>query len=208
MSNVSTTLVNVADLHEPAVNPNSLEPDKYEVLKQAIEAYGFLQPVLVRKDSTGYVIVDGVHRVRAARELGMVAVPAVVNEMDEASARVVQVGMNRLRGELNINTVAQTLVELTSAGVGLDVLTLTGFSEAEITGLLAAIETPDVLPGDAAPPEALPNEDVLNPKPYVLELKFGTREELSRVKKALRSASGGGRTASLEKGVLALIEGA
>ena len=205
-----TTITNSVDipvgaLKAPTTNPNHLDAAKFEALKSVIARYGFLQPILVRRDMT---IVDGVHRVEAAKALGLATVPAVVQDLDEAGARLLQISMNRLRGELDLGEVASSLQVLEGLGVELDVLTLTGYSAGEVESLLRALDTPAPEPRDASVPNVPDlDEGILNPKPFVLELTFATRKELADVKKALRKAAGGGRSAQLEKGLLALIKG-
>ncbi len=49
-----------------------------EVLADDIRAHGMLRPVLVRETENGYVIVHGERRWRAARLLGLEAIPALV----------------------------------------------------------------------------------------------------------------------------------
>ena len=51
----------------PTANPNVMEPAVFERLCAAIQAHGFLQPVLIVDDGEGYVLVDGEHRRRVAR---------------------------------------------------------------------------------------------------------------------------------------------
>lgn len=190
----------------PASNPNKLDAEKFATLRDGIKRFGFLQPILVKKDCT---IVDGVHRVQAARELGLSHVPAVVTDISDEESRILQVAMNRLRGELDVGQVAVTLHELASIGLGTDFLALSGFNMSEVDALIAAIDRPEPSPGDATmPADTLPEDEALNEKPYILELAFATRPEFVSVKRALRKAAGGGRQASLEKGLLALIKGA
>ena len=196
--------VPITALKMPPTNPNKLDPRRFEALKAGIRAYGFLQPILVRKDMT---IVDGVHRVSAATELGITVVPAIVQDLDDNGARIVQIAMNKLRGELDEYSVATTLHDLSLHGVTLDILALTGYEEAAIESLIRAMDAPAPEPRDAGIPESFGDEETLNPKPFVLELTFATRAELMRVKKALRKAAGG-KNNPLEKGILALIGGA
>ncbi len=49
-----------------------------ELLAEHIRAHGVLRPVLVRESDDGYVIVHGERRWRAARMLGLEAIPAYV----------------------------------------------------------------------------------------------------------------------------------
>jgi ParB family transcriptional regulator, chromosome partitioning protein len=54
-----------------------------EELKQSIEEYGILQPLIVRKSIKGYEIVAGERRFRAAKTAGMKKVPAIIKSLDD-----------------------------------------------------------------------------------------------------------------------------
>jgi ParB family chromosome partitioning protein len=49
-----------------------------EALADDVRAHGILRPVLLRETPSGYVIVHGERRWRAARLLGLAAIPAFV----------------------------------------------------------------------------------------------------------------------------------
>lgn len=132
-------MLDLSLVDEPRSNPNSMPDREFGLLVHSIESEGFLQPVLVRQVGERYVLVDGVHRVRAARQVGIGQVPAVVLPEDypEDKARLVQIGMNRLRGDLDLYAVARTLEELDGSEYDLE---LSGFSEDEIAALLQPID--------------------------------------------------------------------
>lgn len=198
-------------LREPAVNPNRMLPSTYELLVEAIRTVGFLQPVLAQEEPDGTLtIVDGVHRTRAAKEVGLACVPVVVGDFrdDPDLARVVQIGMNRMRGELNLSAVAQQVSALVEKGWSTVQLELTGFSRDELDDLLASTRHSDdeVLEGGlGAAPDASDDDDAA-PKPFVLELTFEKKEQLTRAKRGLRKAAGKGR--ELADGLLRLLDGA
>jgi len=197
-----------------------MRPHEYELLVGAIRAEGFLQPVLVRdllppgssaadaRDPASrlYEIVDGVHRCRAARDANLSHVPAVVLPMDypEEKARLLQIGMNRLRGELDLVAVGETLAELSELVPDLD-LALSGFTEAEVDGLLAAQSpiNPNDLLGDGMdapdPADAQPEAAV-----FMLEIPLDSAAELKAAKKSLRRAGGKGNR-DLAKGLRAAL---
>ena len=67
-------------------------------LVRAIMDNGFCGVVLVRKEGSWYVIVDGEQRWRAARELGIPEIPCLVGEFDEKRARALTVKLNQIHG--------------------------------------------------------------------------------------------------------------
>lgn len=83
---------NLDSIHELAIKdcrPNPYQPrktfkaDAIEELKESIIEYGIIQPLIVRKSIKGYEIVAGERRFRAAKEAGLVTVPAVIKEMTD-----------------------------------------------------------------------------------------------------------------------------
>ncbi len=201
-----TTLL-IEELHEPKTNPNQMGVEEFEALRAGIREKGFFQPPLARRSKEGWEIIDGVHRVRAAKAEGVAELFTVcLEECDDATARLLQVALNKVRGQLNLTAVAATVRELVEADIQLPELALMGFSEDEMRAMLEAtevVDAEDVLAasagvfGDEEPPAAAP-------KPFILELTFATSAELRKVKRVLKKAGSGDHAA----GLIRLIDGA
>lgn len=56
------------------------DPEAIEELAHSLTEVGFLQPVVVRRAETGYELVAGERRLRAAEHAGLLAVPALVRQ--------------------------------------------------------------------------------------------------------------------------------
>lgn len=75
------------------IKPNKKQPrknfeeDKILQLKQSIEEHGIIQPLVLKKDENGYIIIAGERRWRAAKEAGIKEVPVVI--MDDLEDREV-----------------------------------------------------------------------------------------------------------------------
>lgn len=87
-------------------NPNVQSDFKYEHTKKVIAEFGFLDPVTVRsgrlkgKAFKKPQIIDGEHRWRAAKEIGLTEVLILdVGRMADEKAKVLTDVMNNLRGE-------------------------------------------------------------------------------------------------------------
>ena len=199
--------VKLDQLVEPPVNPNVMDEGDFRLLVHGIRESGFLQPLLVRPFSPDrWEIVDGVHRARAALEAGLTEVVVVVSPMDERRARLLQIGMNRLRGDLDLSAVARVVASLRIEAPDLDDLSLSGFDASEVDEMVriaAGIEPDPIEDGMGAGPAEKPEG---TPKPFSLELRFDTREDLARVKRSLRKAAGKGTP--LEVGLMRIIDGA
>ncbi|MDO8579915.1 MAG: ParB/RepB/Spo0J family partition protein [Candidatus Omnitrophota bacterium] len=75
--------------------------NKLDELKASIKEKGVLQPILVRRTDTGYEIIAGERRLKAARALGLTQVPAIVKDVTDREALVIALIENIQRQELN-----------------------------------------------------------------------------------------------------------
>ena len=80
----------------------SFDQEKLEELAESIRQHGLIQPLTVRKLSSGYYqIIAGERRWRAARLAGLEEVPAVVIEADDQKAMELAMIENLRREDLN-----------------------------------------------------------------------------------------------------------
>jgi ParB family chromosome partitioning protein len=86
--------------------------ETYEELKRSIRQHGILQPLQVALVDGKYVLVDGLHRLMVAKELGFETVPCIVKPMTEDQLLVTNLIMNRQRGRSNPAEEAKILVKL------------------------------------------------------------------------------------------------
>lgn len=86
------------DLHPNVYNANVLDGDMYDKAVASIRKYGFVDPVTVRLVDGQYEIIDGEHRVRAARDLLLRLVPVIIVDADDDTARELTLVLNELRG--------------------------------------------------------------------------------------------------------------
>jgi ParB family transcriptional regulator, chromosome partitioning protein len=133
------------------IRPNKLQPRSYfdesalSSLVDSIKAVGILQPVLVRQlGDDEYELIAGERRWRAARRAGLLAIPALVQEADDAASLEQALVENLHREGLNpLDEAAayQQLIEdfhLTHDGVAHRV----GKSRAAVTNSLRLFQLP------------------------------------------------------------------
>lgn len=188
-------------------NPNRMEAHRFDQLCRAIKRAGFLQPVLVRDMEDGSMeCVDGHHRLRAAQVVGLAEVPAIVLDVDDVAhglADALQLGMNTLRGEIDLGKASSILAELREGGWDDDDLEVAGFTLDEIDDLIAAtsIDDEDVMTATSLPSD---DDEEKVPKPFRIELEFASKPDYSRARKVLKRAAGQGNELSV--GLLNLID--
>lgn len=90
-----------------AIRPNPGQPRRsfdaaeLQALADSIAAHGVLQPVVLVEDGDGFVLVAGERRLRAATQLGLETIPAVVRSANEQERLELALVENLQRADLN-----------------------------------------------------------------------------------------------------------
>ncbi len=89
------------------IRPNPFQPrirfsqEELDELSRSILEQGILQPLMVRKAETGYELIAGERRLRAARMAGMNEVPVVVKNVSDGQLLEISIIENIQRQDLN-----------------------------------------------------------------------------------------------------------
>ena len=89
------------------IRPNPYQPrrkfaeEELAALSSSIKEQGILQPLLVRKNSTGYELIAGERRLRASKLAGLSKVPVVVREITDTELLEASIVENIQRENLN-----------------------------------------------------------------------------------------------------------
>jgi ParB-like chromosome segregation protein Spo0J len=124
------------------VKPDSLNPAAYnprremtvremDALRASIREYGFVEPIVVQKE--GRVVVGGHQRLKAAIAEGMKTVPAVILNVTDRRAKVLNLALNKIRSDFTLDGLMAVLSELEEQDK-----TLAGFDEDDLEELAAA----------------------------------------------------------------------
>ncbi len=104
------------DINE--IKPNLNQPrkqfneEKIDELASSIEQYGVIQPIVLRKADTGYEIIAGERRWRAARKANLKQVPCILKELTEEENMVIAIIENMQREDLNPIEEAEALQQM------------------------------------------------------------------------------------------------
>lgn len=127
---ISELLANVEDVREErsddrVVNiplsklaPNPDQPRKtfneesLDELAQSIAEHGVIQPLIVKKDGSKFIIIAGERRYRAAQRANLTEVPALVRELGEQQSKEISLIENLQREDLNAIEEAEAIKEL------------------------------------------------------------------------------------------------
>lgn len=126
---------------------SGLHKDKLEFLIESVKEKGILQPILVREVGGRYILVDGLHRLYAARELGKKKVPAIIKRGKMKDVLIDNLIANMIRGESDPIQEAKVLHTL-QVEEGLspaEIAKKTGLSVDLVKKRLALLELPPLV---------------------------------------------------------------
>lgn len=101
------------------IMPNVNQPrktfneEKIEELAASIKEHGIIQPIVVRKHKSGYEIVAGERRWRAAMKAELNSVPCLIRELDDEQNMLIAIIENMQREDLNPIEEAEGLKQMT-----------------------------------------------------------------------------------------------
>lgn len=132
------------------IRPNSAQPRKVfdqealQDLAASIREHGVIQPVLLRPAKTGFELVAGERRWRAARLAGLKQIPAIVRELTDRQNMFYALIENMQREDLNSIEEARGMEEMMSAfGLNQEETAKTiGKSRSYVTNALRLLRLP------------------------------------------------------------------
>ena len=100
-------------------NPNKVAPPEMQLLKHSIEEDGYTQPIVTYYDENRdmYIVVDGFHRYRCAKEyFNLKQIPIVTIDKDLENRMASTIRHNRARGTHQIIDMSRIVLTLTQNG--------------------------------------------------------------------------------------------
>lgn len=137
------------------IQPNEAQPRKQfvqsqmETLVSSIQEHGILQPIIVRPTSKGYKIIAGERRWRAATQLGLKDIPAIVKTADSLMTIELALVENIQREDLNPMEKATAFSELkTNFGLTQEqIATKVGQDRSTIANTIRLLDLPEEVQG-------------------------------------------------------------
>ena len=143
-------------VHVSEIRPNPRQPRRYfdeqriAELADSIRQQGVLQPLVVRKADSGYELIVGERRFRAAQRAGLERVPVIVKEVSDAESLEMALVENIQREELTPIEEALAYRQLMDEFqlTQEDVAKRVGKSRPVIANLLRVLNLPEEIKGD------------------------------------------------------------
>ncbi len=141
----------VAEIELSKLTPNRHQPrrefDEGELkeLAASIRATGILQPILVREGKSGFEIVAGERRWRAAQMAGLERIPAIVREVGDEMLAVFGLVENLQRSDLNPIEKAQAFrkIQTLTKGSQADIARQVGLERSSVANFMRLLELPE-----------------------------------------------------------------
>jgi len=141
------------ELAPSAIVPNSRQPRKQfdpealSTLSTSIRQLGLLQPVVVRRRGSGYELVMGERRWRAAQQAGLSTIPALVIDTDDNGSLERAIVENVHRQDLNpIEEAAAYRQLVEEAGLTQEQLAeRVGLSRSTVGNVMRLLDLPDAI---------------------------------------------------------------
>lgn len=136
-----------------AISPNTHQPRRtfpdtsIRELAASIREVGILQPLVVRPTESGFEIIAGERRLRAAKHAGIERVPVLIRQAAENESMEMALVENLQREDLNpLETAAAYQALIDSFGLSKEQLALRlGKSRAAVTNTLRLMQLPDTI---------------------------------------------------------------
>lgn len=137
--------IKISDLHPADYNPRKkLKPGdaEYEKIKNSIQEFGYVDPVIVNKDMT---IIGGHQRVNVLSDLGFEEIDCVLIDIDKTKEKALNIALNKITGEWDKEMLADLIADLQDSDFD---VTMTGFDPPEIETLMNSVHDKDVQEDD------------------------------------------------------------
>jgi DNA modification methylase len=121
--------VKISKLKLAEYNPRKMTDKDLANLKKSLKRWGFVQPIVVNKDST---VIGGHQRIKAWKEMGNDSVPIMQIDITKKEEKALNLALNRISGDWDTDKLFSVINELRTD----EMLDFTGFDEKEVSQIL------------------------------------------------------------------------
>lgn len=129
--NLKIEMVEVQGIKESKRNPRQISKSNFTSLERSLKEFDCVEPIIVnRRDNQ---IIGGHQRFRALIGMGEKKVPVIYVDLDKNKAKMLNLALNRIKGEWDEQMLSELIYELDQDKID---LSLTGFDNKELDNLL------------------------------------------------------------------------
>lgn len=163
LARMKIVYVAVSVVKPNSYNPNQQNDHDFELLKQSMREDGFTAPIVVQEGTNE--IVDGEHRWRAARDIGITEIPVVYTNMTPEQMRISTLRHNRAVGSEDVALATDLLRDLRELGALDWAQASLGIDDAALQKLLDDVDAPSALAGEEFTEAWVPSKNADGLKP-------------------------------------------
>ena len=142
-NSLNITLIAISKIHPNNCNPNVVPSGVMAKLGAEIGQKGLAVPITVRSRGDAYEIVDGEHRWRICRDLGMQEIPCIVQDFDDNEAKIKMLQLNYMHGQA-VPIKLATLIHDLNKEISLeDLAKRLPYEEPQLLDTLELLKLPD-----------------------------------------------------------------
>ena len=86
-------------LREAPWNPNQIDEETQTRLRESLNRYGLVEPLVVRSINSCFEVLSGNQRLKVIKDMGFKSVPCVVVDLNDSEAMLLAQALNGLHGE-------------------------------------------------------------------------------------------------------------
>ena len=185
--------VDINELISPEYNPRQITDDEMGKLKNSINEFGYIAPIIVNKHNNH--IVGGNQRYEALKSLGYTDVDVIfIDEPDLNHEKALNIALNKISGEWDNEKLTQIFKDMKVEGFDLE---LSGFEDFELDFYLDNEDEDFFNPfddgesdldyEDETPEDYMDVEGERKNEQYVINISFTTRENANRFLKYINA---------------------
>jgi ParB/RepB/Spo0J family partition protein len=134
---IEITYISVEDLVPNPWNPNRMDDEMLRKEVESIKEFGFVDPITVRVFAAMWQIIDGEHRWKAAKIVGLDRIPCIVLDVADDIAEQLTIVLNDLRGKPNEERLAALVKDLSTRRSMLDLEKVLPYKRERLAEMIA-----------------------------------------------------------------------
>lgn len=134
---IEITYISVDDLVPNPWNPNKMDDEMLRKEVESIREFGFVDPITVRVFAAVWQIIDGEHRWKGAKVVGLDRIPCIVLDVTDDVAEQLTIVLNDLRGKPNEERLAALVKDLSTRRSMLDLERVLPYKRERLAEMIA-----------------------------------------------------------------------
>jgi len=137
MKKLEVVYIRVDQLVPNPWNPNKMSDEMLRKEIDSIKEFGFVDPIHCRGMGEFVQIIDGEHRWKAAKAIGMEEIPVILLEVDDTVAEQLTIVLNDLRGKPDEEKLAALVRDLSTRRSMLDLERVLPYKREKLAEMIA-----------------------------------------------------------------------